>query len=386
MTSDSIKIKKLKLFLSNFNTKYFNIQNEEKKKDLILNLINAMCKQCNVNTITMENLLFVDKQQIDNSSSQYDPLKIQLKFSNEILIKTPVDEIDIYSFLNNLFHETIHYIQHKQEKYLETLLNPLQSYPYYIFQQHEQDAYNSAIDLLEKSKIFFKDNIINAIINLIKNNKYNLENNSNKDLINRSYLNDYSSVQKQISQILPFYKDYHKFLELKENKNIEKSIISNKNTQITIIKDNDSWHCDIAINKKDEINHLYCCINDICKISEIHKNTNDDDLPVSLSEKEELMIILNKIIDIYNERHIDKCSKIEIMPISLFDNRKDYEQFLQQKHQITKPIEDPNSSLIPLDEIKRQCLFDTLEEQIKSNTSKEEAKEMNQPNKNDLNR
>ena len=98
------------------------------------------------------------------------------------------------------------------------------------------------------------------------------------------------------------------------------------------------------------------------------------------------MIILNKIIDIYNERHIDKCSKVDIMPISLFDNRKDYEQFLQQKHQITKPIEDPNSSLIPLDEIKRQCLFDTLEEQIKSNTSKEEAKKITQQNKENLDR
>lgn len=182
------------------------------------------------------------------------------------------------------------------------------------------------------------------------------------------YVKDIRSIEKQLDLILPFYKDYFNFLDLMDNHLSETSLIEFNKTKILIIKDNDNWYCDIAMNTGVGANHLYCNIGKTCKINEIHNRKGGYISAIDVNSKKKLMTILNKVINVYNKRHRGtECENIEIMPISLVENKVDYDKFLSESHKIKPVVELPFSKLISIKTIEEQCHLDTLEYKLETN-------------------
>lgn len=169
MTSKKIKIKPLETILKKFNMSILNNMTLDDKLELIVDLSNSISSQLKIKPITKDNIFLVTKNELANSSAEYMPNKNGIRINEEILTKIHNDNIDIYSLLGNIIHETIHYIQDNENKY-NTLYSPIKTRPYYILQPHEQDAYNSEIDILKRAQHLF-DPVFSILLNLIENNK-----------------------------------------------------------------------------------------------------------------------------------------------------------------------------------------------------------------------
>ena len=228
MTSDKINVKIIKNIFLKFDKTYFNNLNLDKRTDVVLELINNIIDQFGIPLINKSSVLFVDKTKLSEISAGYEPNKKEMILNKDLLNKNHTDNIDLYFLLENILHETMHLIQDFKNSY-QSLYNVIGK-PYYIFQKHEQDAYNSTKDLMQQLRKIFNNSEFDMVVNFIENQINNREISSRQDLKSRNYATDKFSIQKQISQILPFYKDYHKFLDLEESKNKEKLIINNENT------------------------------------------------------------------------------------------------------------------------------------------------------------
>lgn len=357
-TLSSINIDVLKECLEKFKESEFLKLNYDERKSAIMALSIVICRQFDMVTISTDNFDFLSGENFTDSSARYDPVKCKIGFNKDLIASLNIDYIDIFCILDNTFHETTHYIQDKLGNFKEELICPFEGKPYYVFQDSEIDAYSSSWKILERidSKKYV-DFDIGLLLSAVKAQIDLYEDKSKNDLASRGYSNNYKDIKAQMKEIFPFYKDYDKFFKFREDDKIDKTNISIGNVKIEIIKDDDNWLCDIAVRKMKGIDHLYCRIGEMCKVNEIHKEMRDGHgESVDDQGKQYLMGILNKIIAIYNEKHkLNKCTNVEITPISIFDKKSDYDVFLNTEYSIT-PVDEPAfPRSIPINKIRKQC-------------------------------
>lgn len=325
LSSDNISINEdLKKMIIKFLPDNFNKLSENNKKSLIHQICNYICKELNC-TIDISNIIFNDNIEKNAYFSFHDD-KILL---NKSIITQNKDEFDFVGFLDNIIHETIHYCQKQNGLYLNDLTTPLPQ-PYYLFQQHEQDAYDSTYNILCKLKPIFSKLIQGIIDSTEQINSIN-KNNAIADLTNRKYFTNENDIQAQINTILPFYKKIHTTDDLKENEDLTIKL-KKGNSETYIAQVDDKFYGIISIKNpiKNNKNKLYFTIEkNICFINGLYNLTTENDLiEINYNDKIKLINILNKILEVGNKNNFINCDQIEIVPISLTDKKQEYEQLI----------------------------------------------------------
>lgn len=367
MTLENINIKLL-YQLESFNVFNFKRLNYDERISLIMEFSNSICKQYELE-IPFNNFKFLSREELYENSPGYNSNTKQIILDKTLINKSPICREDVFYILDSVIHETTHYIQDKLGLFLDILQNPLSTTPYYLFQEHEEDAFDSSFYVLEKI-IPSIDSDFEEILKDTQDMFYDLKNKAKEQLISQGYgvleMSD-DEVKQQITNILPFHKDYCKFIKLEKNLSIERTNIENHGVKLEIIEDDTKWLCDISMPSSDGTNHLYCSIDEVCKVNAVCKRNYDDKATVNINDKESLMIILNKVINVYNERHkLCPCQHIEIVPISLVDNKADHNRFATKDYKITKVIEPEISSAnsITMAEIRNGCQFGSIDQKI----------------------
>ena len=317
---------KLPGIIYKFEPKNFNHLSFEEKQNLSIEFANLIANIFNVKNC---NICFVGKEVLNNDGALFSFNDNKIYLNKEIFNRN-VDTFDIAILLDNIIHETIHYCQKENLFFLEHLKNPL-PIPYKTLQPHEIEAYELSSKILNECKKYLNNDLEYAI-EYINQYKISLKDKHLNDLKERGYNTSKFSINNQIKLLIPFYENIFIIQNFEENNKLTLNFNkSNQNINAAYINDNDLIGT-IKINNNGEINKLqFSIIKNICFINEIIKEDKQQFLqPVSFECKCQLINILNKIIEIGNINNFFKCKKYKINPISIVENKKEYDNFIKE--------------------------------------------------------
>ncbi len=311
----------------NFELTYFNSLSIDDKKELLLNLA-KITANCLNSIIDVNNILFVNKNDIGIGGASFSFNENLIRIDKG-LIENKIDSINFLRLLDNVIHETVHYSQKQNKLFLEHLSVPL-PVPYRTSQPHELDAYDTSGKILDEISRFL-DNELCRQINELKNMKNFVNNLEALDLMTRHYSKEPEDIEKQIQEMLPFYKNVETTEKLDEEGKLDIKI-SKFNQHIDAIFMNDEGiFGKLRIKDIDGVNKLNFTIkDDTCFINEIVKITNNNIYkPVTRQNKEKLVSLLSNIINVANKIELCNCIKYETNPVSIVDMKEDHDKFIE---------------------------------------------------------
>ena len=342
--------------LKKFEPTNFNILTQTQKEELVLNLMKITANCLNVSS-SPNQVIFKDSKELGMCGALFNCDK-NIIFLNKELFNKNFNFSNIAMLIDNVIHETVHFCQNESGLFNKHLKTPLPQ-PYNVFQPHEEDAYTTTRNFLLMSLNHLSKEL-NKSLELMCGSYDYLKSASKDNMAIRGYETDEEIINQQIEKMIPFYEEIYKIDEMEDNHQLDIKI-KMFNQNIDAISSNNNGITGILnIKKYDGNNKLHFTIkNNICFINNIVKIEKDNSLKsVSEQDKEKLINIIKKIINVGNDIEFFNCNEFIINPISVVDTKYDYDKF----------IENVKNNSIKISE----NFIDISTKQIKQNIFKEE--------------
>lgn len=307
--------------LENFKGFNYKVLSSDAKKSLITQTIDSICTD-----VQIPNCMVSFKDLNDNKLSFYDK-NLQCIYISNDLLQRGVNQFDVLAMS---IYETRHHEQNikfmdtdtKMGRHLDFYI----SGPYELYNETERDAYEYTYEQMKSLQSFYRDKSFDDAYEKQIEKLKQKSNENKKSLNKRLYLNP----EKEI-EILGVYDKIDKEIakNLKQTKP-ENFKVSAKNTQyaIKIKKGIKEWQAKI-IDLKTNDNINISIDKNTCYITG-YENLKEKEKNISHQVKKQLNQMLKHVISMYNKENKTQIEELDVVPISLTENKLQYEKYLKQ--------------------------------------------------------